>query len=87
MDVYGELDHLVSGNALTLVLGMWLACVRQIERCVELLGCHGWVRWIDNHITSIHTLQQALGVHHVRLLLDVLEVLGLGLFVFHAFLV
>ena len=87
MDVDGELNHVVSRNALALVFGVRLTCVRQIERCVELLGSHGRVGWINDHIASVNPLQQALGVHHVGLLLHILEVLGLSLFVLHALLV
>ena len=87
MDVNGELNHIVSRNALTLILGVWLTCVRQIERCVKLLGSHRRVRWIDNHKPAIYALQQALGMHHIGLLLDVLKVFGLSLFILHALLV
>ena len=87
MDVNRELNHIVSRNALTLILGVWLTCVRQIERCVKLLGSHRRVRWIDNHKPAFYALQQALGMHHIGLLLDVLKVFGLSLFILHALLV
>ena len=86
MDVHGELDHLVSRNALTLVFGMGIACIGQVERCIELFGSHGRVGRIDDHIASVNALQQTLSVHHVTLLLYVLKVLGLSLLIFQALL-
>ena len=77
MDVDAVLDHVVGGDALALVFGMGLTCVRQVEGGVELFGSHRGIGRIYHRITPIDTLQQALGMHHVRLLLDMAEVLGL----------
>ena len=77
MDVDAELNHVVGGNALTLVLGVRLTGVGQVERGIELLGSHRRVGGIDDNVAVGNTLKDALGVHHVRLLLDVTEVLSL----------
>ena len=94
VDVDGVLDHVVSGYALTPVLGMGLAGVGQVEGGVELGGGHRGVWGIDHNegctiygFTIYYLLQEPTGVHHVRLLLDVAEVLGLCAFVAQAFLV
>jgi len=78
MNVDGELDHVVGRYALALILRMGLAGVGQVEGGVELLGGHRRVGWVDNYKVVAHSLEDAVGMHHVGLLLDVAEVLGLG---------
>ena len=87
MDVDAELDHLVGWDALALVFRMGLTGVGKVEGGVELCGGHRGVGWIDNHLRATYLLQQSLGMHHVRLFLDVAEVLGLCTFVAETFLV
>ena len=87
MDVDGVLDHVVGGDALALVFRMGLARVRQVERGVDLLRGHRRVGRVNDDISAVDTLQQPLGVHHVGLLLDMAEVLGLGPFVAQTLLV
>ena len=87
MDVHRVLDHVVGGDALALVFRMGLAGVGQVERGVELLGGHRRVGGIDDSVSSADALDQAMGVHHVRLFLDVPEVLGLSALVLQTFLV
>ena len=87
MDVHRELNHVVSRNSLTLVLWVRLTSIWQVERCIQLLRSHRRVGWIYHHVTPVNTLQQSLCVHHVRLLLNILEVLSLSLLVLHALLV
>ena len=77
MDVDRELDHLVGGDALALILGVGQSRVWQVERGVKFLGGHRRVGGIDDDDPFAHLLQQTLGMHHVRLFLDVAEVLGL----------
>ena len=78
MDVDAVLDHVVGGYALPLVFQMRLAGVRQVERGIELLSSHRRVGWIDDDSPVADLLEQSAGMHHVRLLFDVAEVLGLG---------
>ena len=81
MNVYREFNHIVGRNALALIFWVRLTCVRQIERCVELLGSHRRVGRIHHYVTPVNSLYQSLCVHHVRLLFNVLEVLSLCTFV------
>ena len=85
VDVDRELDHVVGGDALAPVLGVGLARVGQVEGGVELLGGHRGIGRVDYHSrgtgAAFEGLYESLGVHHVRLLLDVAEVLGLCPFV------
>ena len=77
MDVDGELNHLVGGNALALVFWMRIARIGQVERSVQLFRSHRRIGRVDHHVASIDTLQQALGMHHIRLFLNMAEVLCL----------
>ena len=86
MDVHTELDHVVGGDTFPFVLRVWLTGVGKVERGVELLRGHWREGWVDDHIAAIDTLQQSLGMHHVRLLLDMAEVLSLCPFVTQTFL-
>ena len=53
VDVDRVLDHIVGRDALALVAGMWKTGVGQVERVVELFGCHGWVGSINYYIAAI----------------------------------
>ena len=77
MDVDTKLNHVEGGDALTLVFGVWQSRVRQVERCIELLRGHRRIGRIYNDVASPKTLNQTLGVHHVRLFFDMAEVLSL----------
>ena len=87
MDVDAELDHLVGWDALALVFRMGLTGVGKVEGGVELCGGHRGEGRIDDGRPATYFLQEALGVEHIRLLLDVAEVLCLGTFVTETFLV
>ena len=87
MDVDAELDHLVGWDALALVFRMGLTGVGKVEGGVELCGGHRGEGRIDDGRPATYFLQEALGVEHIRLLLDVAEVFGLGAFVAETFLV
>ena len=56
---------------------MGLTRVRQVERGVKLFGGHRRIGGIHYHIAAIDTLQQSLGMHHVRLFLNMAEVFSL----------
>ena len=86
MQIDRELYHLVSRYALALILRMRQSGVRQVERAVELVGCHRRIRRIDNGVLVVDSLQQSLCVHLVRLLLDMSEVFCLRLLVAQALL-
>ena len=87
MDVDGVLYHLVGGDgAALLVLGMWQAGVREVERGINLLGGHGRLGWVDNDETVAVTLDEGGAGYLVALLLDDVVVLGLGALAFEAFL-
>lgn len=77
MDVDGVFDHLIRRNPLVFVFRMRLARVGQIKRGIQFFGCHGRIGRIDNSIFVADGLNEALGVHHVRLFFDVPEILGL----------
>lgn len=85
MDVDGVLYHLVGGDgAALLVLGMWQAGVREVERGINLLGGHGRLGWVDNDETVAVTLDEGGADYLVALLLDNVVVLGLGALAFQA---
>ena len=86
MDIYRELYHLVCRNRLALVFGMRQTGVRQVKRGIKFLGSHRRIRRIDHNSVSAYILQQSVGVHHVRLLLDMPEVVSLFLLVLQTFL-
>ena len=86
MHVDRELDHIVSWNALALIFRMRQTRIWQVERAVEFFRCHRWIWRIDNGILAVYLLQQTLGVHLVRLLLYMSEVVSLSLLVAQAFL-
>ena len=86
MDVDAVLNHVVGRNALALVLRVRLTRVRQVERGIKLFGGHRRVGWIDHDVLITRFLQQSLGMHHVRLFLNVTEVLGLCSLVVQTFL-
>ena len=65
---------------------MWYARVGQVERRVKFLGGHGRIGRIDHHTGILNWLDEPSGMHHVRLLLNVAEVLGLGTLVAEALL-
>ena len=50
MDVDGVLDHVVGGDAFTLVFGVWLSRVGQVERGIEFLGGHRGERRVDDDV-------------------------------------
>ena len=77
MDVYRVTDHVVGGDALAFVFRMRLTGVGQVVRSINFLSGHRGIGRIDHDEASIDLLQQALGMHHIRLLLDVSEVLCL----------
>ena len=87
MDIDTVLDHVVGGDALALVFGVGLARIGQVEGGIEFRGGHRGIGRINDHVTAIYTLQQTGGMHHVRLLLDMAEVLGLRTFVLQTFFV
>ena len=77
MDVHGVTDHVVGGDALAFVFRMRLTGVGQVVGSIDLLSGHRGIGRIDHDEASIDLLQQALGMHHIRLLLDVSEILCL----------
>ena len=81
MQIHRELNHLVSRNALALVFWMRQTRIRQVERAVEFIGSHRRIHRIHHCILAIDTLNQTLGLHSVRLLLDMTKVFSLSLFV------
>ena len=81
MDVHTVLDHVVGRNALALVFRMRLTGVGQVEGRVKFFSGHRRIWRINDHIAIANGLEQAFGMHHVRLLLYMPEVLGLGAFV------
>ena len=87
VDVDAELDHLVGRDALALVFGVRHAGVGQVERGINLRSGHRRIGRIDNDKVVAHCLYDAGGVHHIRLFLDVAEVLGLGALVAQALFV
>ena len=87
MDVHAMLDHVVGRDALALVFGMGLTGIGQVEGGIEFFRRHWRVGWVDDDVSTIDTLNQPLCVHHVRLLLDMAEVLGLRALVLQALLV
>ena len=74
MEIDRELNHLVRGNALILILGMGQSGIRKVKRAVNLLGRHGRVRRIDYNIAVAQLLQDALRMELVTLLLNVAEI-------------
>ena len=86
MNVDTKLDHVVGRDTFAFIFRMGLARIRQIIRGIQFGGCHRRIGWVHHHELSIHALQQPLGMHHIRLFLDVPEVLGLCSFVFQTFL-
>jgi len=87
VDVDRVFDHVVGRYALALVFWMWLTRIGQIKGGIEFLGSHRRVGGIDDNILVADGLQEALGVDHVRLFLDVTEILCLGAFVAQALFV
>ena len=96
MDVDAVLDHVVGRYPLALVFGVGLAGVGQVEGGVQFLRGHRRVRRVDDDggpsgeplsTEAFKGLQKAVGVHHVRLLLNVAEVFGLVTLVAEAFFV
>ena len=85
MNINRELDHLISRNTLTLIFRVWKACVRHIKRTVEFFCSHRRIRRIHNSVLPVHTLQQTLRMHLVRLFLDMAEVISLSLTVYETF--
>ena len=77
MDVDGVFDHVVGRDTLAFVFGMGLTRVRQVERGVKLFGGHRRIGRIHYDVKAIDALQQPLGMHHVRLFLDMAEVFSL----------
>ena len=87
MDVDAELNHFVGRDAFAFVLGMGLTRVGQVEGGIQLVCRHWGVGRVDNNTGARWRtiggggrdkwLKQATGVHHVRLFLDMAEVLGL----------
>ena len=84
MQAHGKLYHLVSGNALALIFGVWQAGVGQVERTVDLLRRHRGKRRGDDQIPVAYLLEDALRVQFVALFFDVAEVGGVGAAVFQA---
>ena len=87
MNVHRELNHLVGGNGLAAILGVGESGVGEVEGRIELSGCHRRIGRIHDNILFADTLQQSVGMHHVRLLFDVSEILGLRPLVAQTFLV
>ena len=87
METDGELNHLVGGDALAFVFRVGQTCVRKVKGVVKFVLRQRLIGRVDDSITAIDLLNDALGGIFVRLLLDVTEVLGLGTFVTEAFLV
>ena len=87
MDVDRKLDHLVGRDTLVLIFWMRNARIGQVVGGIELLSGHGWKGWIDNGKTLAHLLYEAMGMHHVRLFLDVAEILSLRTLVAQTLLV
>ena len=87
VDVDGVLYHLVCRDgAALLVLGVRQAGIRQVERCIYLLGGHGWLWRVDNDEAVAVGLHEGGAYYFVALLLDDVVVLGLGALTFEAFL-
>ena len=75
MSIDGILDHIVGRNPLALVARMRHLRERQVPERIHILLIRRRIRRIDLHITVSGTFQQGIGVHHVRMNLDVMEVL------------
>ena len=86
VDVHRELDHLVGGNRLTSILGVGETGVWKVEGGIEFFGRHWRERGIHHDIFLTDTLQDAVGMHHVRLFFDMTEILGLRSLVAQTFL-
>ena len=86
MHVDRELNHIVSRNALALIFRVRQTGVGQVERMVEFFGCHRRIRRINNGILAVNLLKQALGMHLVRFLLNMTEIVGLGLLIMQTLL-
>ena len=87
MDVNREFYHFVCRNTFVLIFWMRHACVWKVERRVQFLGGHGRERRVYNSVEFAYRLQQTVGMHHVRLLLDVSEILCLCLLAVETLLV
>ena len=87
MKAYGEFDHLVGRDAFAFVFRMWQTDVREVKRAVEFILSEGLIRGIDDRISAIHLLNDALCSILVRFLLNVTEIFGLGTFVAQTLLV
>lgn len=86
MDIHRVLDHIVSRYPLALVFWMGLSGIGQVEGGIKLGSRHRGIGWVDDDIAPIYTLQQTGGMHHVRLFLNIAEILGLLTFVLQALL-
>ena len=87
MNVHRELNHLVGGNSFAAILGVGESCVGQVEGRIELGSRHRGIGRIHDNIQVADGLQQSVGMHHVRLLFDVSEILGLRPLVAQTFFV
>ena len=77
VDIDTVLDHLVGRDALPLVFRMWLTGIGQVEGGIQFVRRHRRIGWVDDGVVSVDTLYQSLRMNHVRLLLDMSEVLRL----------
>ena len=83
----GPFDHVVCRDALVLVFGMRRVLIRQVVYGVELLGCDGRIRGVDNDILLPYPLDEGRLMDLIRLDLNKAEVLRMlalvlqGLFV------
>ena len=87
MEADGKLNHLVGRDAFAFVFGMGQTSVGEVERTVKFILGERLIGWVDDGITSIDFLDDALSGIFVGFFLDVSEVLGLCPFVAEALFV
>src|SRR5574344_511171 len=79
------LDHVVGRDALVFVAGMRPLGKRQVPERVHFLGGCRRIWRIDLHIAVLEGLYDCLGMHHVGMSLDLVEILRKSLLVSAAF--
>ena len=76
MHVDAELDHVIGGDALAVVLGMRQAGVGEVKAVVQLFLREWGEGGIDYDPFALGLLKQALGVQFIAFLLNMTEILG-----------
>ena len=87
MDIDRMANHLVGWNTLPLIFNMRYARVRQVVAGIQLSSCHWGIGRIDHNKPVSHLLDEPMGMYHIRLFLDMAEILCLRALVLQTLLI